>query len=206
MSATLPNAQSNAAPGLRATQRPRDRILSAACELFYRGGINPVSVDAIAEAALTNKMTLYRHFKSKDELILAYVKQLASEGDGVWQRITKAHPSDPELRLSAWISHVDDVLMNKFARGCPLANAAVELHAAHPGRAVIEAYKSRKRDHLVKLFRDVQFRDPDILADEVFLMFEGARVNIQCGGKVPASRVVRMLRAVLSTAPRKSRR
>ena len=205
MSATLPNANGKPDADLRATQRPRDRILSAACELFYRGGIHPVGVDAIAEAALTNKMTLYRHFKSKDDLILAYVTQLANDGDSVWQRIAKAHTSDPELRLNAWLSHVEDVLMTKFARGCPLANAAVELHAAHPGRAIIEAYKSRKRGHLVKLFRDAQFRDPDILADEVFLLFEGARVNIQCGGKVPASRVVRMLRAVISTAPRKPR-
>jgi len=59
---------------------PRERILQAARELFYRDGINAVSVDAIAAAAGTNKMTLYRHFSSRDELIAAYLEQLAAEG------------------------------------------------------------------------------------------------------------------------------
>ena len=60
---------------------PRERILQAARALFYRDGINAVSVDAIAAAAGTNKMTLYRHFSSRDELISAYLEQLAAEGN-----------------------------------------------------------------------------------------------------------------------------
>ena len=55
---------------------PRERILAAARDLFYRHGIRAVGVEAIAEAAATNKMTLYRHFGSKDELIAAYVTEL----------------------------------------------------------------------------------------------------------------------------------
>ena len=51
---------------------PRQRLLAAATELFYRHGIRAVGVDAIAEAAGTNKMTLYRHFSSKDELVAEY--------------------------------------------------------------------------------------------------------------------------------------
>jgi hypothetical protein len=69
---------------------------------------------------------------------------------------------------------------------------------------VIEDYKQRKRDHLVRLFQDANYRDPEELADEVFLLFEGARISIQCGGRGPASRVVKMLRDLLATAPRVS--
>src|SRR5205809_1123628 len=58
---------------------PRERILHAARELFYRDGINAVSVEAIAAAAGTNKMTLYRHFSSRDELVSAYLTDLAAE-------------------------------------------------------------------------------------------------------------------------------
>jgi AcrR family transcriptional regulator len=182
---------------------PRERILAAACELFYRHGLHPVGVEAIAEAALTNKMTLYRHFKSKDDLIVAYVSQLAGEGDDVWDRIHAENPDDPDKRLVAWVRHVEDVLTNKFERGCALANAAVELDAQHPARAVIEAYKKRKRDRLVKLFRAARYRDPEMVADEVFLLFEGARISIQCGGKGPALRVVAMLRSVLAAGERR---
>jgi len=72
---------------------PRDRILAAARELFYRHGIRAVGVETIAEAAATNKMTLYRHFGSKDELIAAYLTQLAKEGDEVWEGLARTYPA-----------------------------------------------------------------------------------------------------------------
>ena len=195
----------DAGSGALASLSPRDRILSAARDLFYRLGINSVGVDAIAAAALTNKMTLYRHFNSKDELIVAYVTEIANDGDAAWERLSEEFPNAPEKRLKAWVDHVEDVLTKKFERGCALANAAIELPAEHPARAVIEAYKGRKREHLVKLFAAVRYREPERLADEVFLMFEGARISLQCGGKIPAVRIVSMLRNLLAHAPKRRR-
>src|SRR5260221_12942843 len=61
---------------------PRERILSSALDLFYRHGIHAVGVDAIAEAAATNKMTLYRHFDSKDLLVAESFRRLAAETGG----------------------------------------------------------------------------------------------------------------------------
>ena len=63
---------------------PRERILAAAADLFYRHGIRAVGVEAIAEAAGTNKMTLYRHFESKDELVAEYLRRLATEAEASW--------------------------------------------------------------------------------------------------------------------------
>jgi AcrR family transcriptional regulator len=180
---------------------PRERILSVARDLFYRHGVHAVGVELIAEAAQTNKMTLYRHFKSKDDLVVTYTRQLAAEGDAVWARLAEAFP-DPQKRLDAWVDHVDEVLTHSGERGCALANAAVELQPGHPARAVIEEYKQRKRDTLVRLFEEARYSDPERLADELFLLFEGARISIQCGGRGPASRVVRMLRDLLANAPR----
>ena len=180
---------------------PRDRILAAARELFYRHGIRAVGVDAIAEAAATNKMTLYRHFGSKDELIAAYLNQLAKEGDELWERLARDHPADPHAQLEGWVAYVEDVLANRGDRGCAIANAAVELRESdHPARKIIDDYKTRKRERLVALFRDAGYADPELLADEVFLLFEGARINIQCCANAsgPASRVVGMLRSLLN--------
>jgi AcrR family transcriptional regulator len=56
---------------------PRERLLSVASELFYRHGIRAIGVERIAEAAETNKVTLYRHFSSKDELVAEYLRRLA---------------------------------------------------------------------------------------------------------------------------------
>ena len=188
--------------GEAALPPPRERILAVARDLFYRHGVHAVGGELIAEAAQTNKMTLYRHFKSKDDLIVAYARELAAEGDAVWERLVAAHPDSPEKRLGAWVDHVEEVLTSRFERGCALANAAVELQADHPARAVIEDYKQRKRDHLVKLFEASRYRNPELLADEVFLLFEGARISIQCGGRGPALRAVQMLRDLLAGAPR----
>ncbi len=186
--------------------RPRERILAAAKELFYRHGINAVGVEAIADAALTNKMTLYRHFNSKDELIVAYARQLAEEGNAIWQRIDEANPDNAQKRLDAWVDYVEDILKNRFERGCALANAAVELQPGHPARTVIESYKKQKREKLVALFAAARYRVPELLADEVFLLFEGARISIQCGDRGPALRVSRMLRQLLANAPRRGRK
>jgi AcrR family transcriptional regulator len=178
---------------------PRQRILAAARQLFYRHGIRAVGVDAIAEAAATNKMTLYRHFGSKDELIAAYLTELAKEGDELWVGLAQDYPGDPHAQLEGWVRYVERILTDGGERGCAIANAAVEMREIeHPARQIIDDYKTRKRERLVSLFRDAGYAEPDQLADEVFLLFEGARISIQCCSSGPASRVVRMLRSLLA--------
>ncbi|MEI9899714.1 MAG: TetR/AcrR family transcriptional regulator [Hyphomicrobium sp.] len=178
---------------------PRDRILTAARKLFYRHGIRAVGVDAIAEAATTNKMTLYRHFGSKDELIAVYLTELAKEGDEMWVQLARDHPGEPGAQLEGWLQYVEKLLTEDGERGCAIANAAVELREiGHPARQIIDDYKTRKRDRLVTILHEAGYADPDQLADEVFLLFEGARISLQCCSNGPAQRVVKMLRSMLA--------
>src|ERR1043165_8061977 len=83
---------------------PRERILAAASDLFYRQGIRAVGVEAIAEAAGTNKMTLYRHFDSKDELVAEYLRCLAADAGRLWDDLAAAHPRDPRAQLRGWLT------------------------------------------------------------------------------------------------------
>src|SRR5204862_1827943 len=83
---------------------PRERILAAASDLFYRHGVRAVGVEAIAEAAGTNKMTLYRHFDSKDELVAEYLRRLAAGAAGFWDGLERAHPGNPRAQLTAWLT------------------------------------------------------------------------------------------------------
>src|SRR5882757_591797 len=130
--------------------RPRERILAAARALFYRRGIHAVGVDAIAEAAGTNKMTLYRHFASKDLLIAECVRELIREFDAAWDAVAGEHAGDPKGQLLAWLRHVCDFKENEAERGCALSNAAVELpDKDHPARCVIREAKSAHRERLV---------------------------------------------------------
>src|SRR5207237_9826871 len=92
--------------------RPRDRILAAASDLFYRHGIRAVGVEAIAEAAGTNKMTLYRHFASKDELVAEYLRGLAQMVDGIWCELERKHPGDPRKQLVAWLRYLGHNITN----------------------------------------------------------------------------------------------
>ena len=97
---------------------PRARILAAAGELFYRHGIRAVGVDSIAEAAGTNKMTLYRHFTSKDELVAEYLRQEAGKADGWWARLEADHPGDPLAQVRAWLAGMAAHVADCNQRGC----------------------------------------------------------------------------------------
>ena len=131
---------------------PRERILSAASELFYRHGIRAVGVDAVAEAAETNKMTLYRHFSSKDELVAEYLQRLAEKAKASWDRLEADYPGEPSAQLRAWLKDMAAHVASGEERGCALANAAVELpEKDHPARRVIEAFKTAQRERLVQL-------------------------------------------------------
>ncbi|MGD0191288.1 MAG: helix-turn-helix domain-containing protein [Rhizomicrobium sp.] len=185
-------------------QSPRERILAAARALFYARGIRAVGVDEIAESGLTNKMTLYRHFGSKDGLVTEYLSVLARESEAIWDELAQIHAGKPDAQIEGWIVRINEKLMEKGGRGCPIANAAVEIpEAEHPARAVIVGHMEAQRDRIAGLSRSAGFADPERLADEIHLLLEGARVNLQCvGRRGPGSRFRHRALAIVRGAPR----
>jgi AcrR family transcriptional regulator len=180
---------------------PRERLLGVVADLFYNQGIRAVGVEAIAEAAGTNKMTLYRHFSSKDELVAEYLRQAASEVDRQWEIYEHAHPGNPLEQIKAWLRDMADHLANSDERGCPLANAAVELpDKAHPARRVIEQHKVSQHNRLARLCRNAGLTEPEMLADELHLLLEGARVTSQSvGADGLGDRLIRMSEAMIAS-------
>ena len=179
---------------------PRERILAVAGELFYRNGIRAVGVDAIAEAAGTNKMTLYRHFSSKDELVAEYLRQAAKGEAASWDRLQAQHPGDRLAQLRAWLKDMAGHVVNRDERGCPLVNAAVELaDKDHPARRVIEECKAASRARVIGLCRAAGLKEPEQLADELNIMLEGARVTAQSvGADGLGARLKRMSEALIA--------
>ena len=135
-------------------------------------------------AAGTNKMTLYRHFASKDESgggVSAPISESWPTSAGT--RFAQAHPGDPLAQLRAWLAEMASHVACSDERGCPLANAAVELpEKDHPARRVIEEFKVAQRARLVELSRSAGLSEPDMLADELHPLLEGARVTAQSVG------------------------
>jgi AcrR family transcriptional regulator len=184
--------------GTKSASPPRERILAAARDLFYRHGIHDVGVDAIAEAAGTNKMTLYRHFASKDELVAECLRSLASELEARWLGIAAAHAGNPLGQLRAWLGFLAEYKMSE--RGCAFSNAAVELpDHDHPARRVIEAAKKIHREKLTELCHEAGLDEPGLVADQIFLLCEGARASLQTvGPNGPGKRLVEMLQSLVT--------
>ena len=183
---------------------PRERILAAAADLFYRHGIRAIGVESIAEAAGTNKMTLYRHFASKDELVAEYLRRLATKASASWERLAAEHPGDPRAQLRGWLENMAAHVGSGDQRGCALANAAVELpQKDHPARRVIEAFKTGQRQRIIDLCAAAELAQPEMLADELFLLLEGARVTAQSIGRDGlGDRLIRMGEAMIAAHER----
>ena len=183
--------------------KPRDRIIGTARELFRKYGIRGIGVDAIAEAAGTNKMTLYRHFGSKDDLIVACLRSVATEADAIWADFETRYPNDPMAQLHAWVQVGAQCALGD-ARGCDMANTAVELaETDHPAHHVIEEFKSDQRDRLARLCARAGIQEAELLADTLHLLIEGARVSCQSIGREgPGARFIPIAEATIAAFSR----
>jgi AcrR family transcriptional regulator len=154
----------------------RDRLFSAAINLFYRNGIRAVSVDAIAAEAGTTKVTFYRVFESKDDLIVQVLSEQSKRFWEWWDAILAEHPGNPRKQIEELIERFQtEIIGDEECRGCAVANAAVEIvDEDHPARAVIKKHKLEIAQRLRDLCREMGARQPDLLGDALSLIYSGA--------------------------------
>jgi AcrR family transcriptional regulator len=182
---------------------PRERIIDTARDLFRKHGLRGVGVDAIAEAAGSNKMTLYRHFGSKDDLIAACLTEAGREAAQEWDEWEAEFADNPMKLLHEWIDCALSCAIED-PRGCDIANAAIEItETDHPARKVIAQVKTEHRDRLARICLAAGFRDAELLADALTLLVEGARVSWQSVGPGgPGSRFVEAAEAIIAAFAR----
>jgi AcrR family transcriptional regulator len=154
--------------------RVRDRIFDTACELFYKQGIRGVGVDAIASEAGTNKMSFYRSFPSKDELVDEYVRDAARQYREWWDSVVAPYPGDPRRQAEALFEASYRNPSSQCDRGCAMANVMVEIQEQdHAALAIVREHKSEIRARLRQMARDMGARDPDLLGDSLMLLLGG---------------------------------
>lgn len=177
----------------------RKRIFDTASELFYRKGIRAVGVETIAEEAKTTKMSLYRSFPSKDELVAEWLRDHDIKFWQTWDATSRKFPANPRKQLKAAFTLLAKHVIDPQARGCPMANAAVELtDKDHPARKVIEAHKAKLRTRLAEMCARLGARKPRLLADQLFLLMEGAQISTQIlGVRGPARNVARAAESLI---------
>jgi len=157
-----------------------ERIRASAKELFYREGIRAVGVDQIVKRARTTKPSLYRSFESKDVLAAECARDFAASFWQYFESALAAHPGNARAQLGAFFEALSARARKRSYRGCGLTNAAIEYpDRAHPARLVAEAHKREVRRRLTGLARELGAPEPELLADGLALLLEGAYASSQ---------------------------
>jgi AcrR family transcriptional regulator len=181
-----------------------ERIIDAASPLFYRRGLSAVTLDDIAAAAEVTKRTLYYHFPTKDDLVLAYLER--------WRRRTKAGlvggaDGRGAARVLEAFRQLERDVSNRHFRGCPIVNAVAEINdRAHPATALGRAYKEDRRAWFESLVRSAGIAPAAKLSEQLMTLWEGAMVRALISGNSGSVReACEAASALLERTPAKRR-
>jgi AcrR family transcriptional regulator len=160
----------------------RERILETAQRLFYRDGLRAVGIDTIIAEAGVAKMSLYRHFPSKDDLIVACLEE-SSRQFWDWIDTMTADVEDPTEQLTTMFEAIQRLSTSPECLGCAFQGTAAEFpDRSHPGHKVALAHKQAVRNRFTDLAAQAGLRDSEGLADQLLLLVDGAWVAARMFG------------------------
>jgi AcrR family transcriptional regulator len=173
----------------RAQPRPRERILGTAYELFSHRGIRSVGVDEVIERAGVAKATFYRHFRSKDDLVLAFLERR----EELWtQEFVEAQArrrgSTPEQQLLAIFDVFDEWFRRDDFEGCSFINVLLEMGSVHPAGSACVQHLDNVRGVVRRLAEEAGLRDLDSFARSWHILMKGAIVSAAEGDADAAQR------------------
>lgn len=172
----------------RRTARPErrlagDKVFDVAADLFYRKGVRAVGVEEIVKRAGVAKISLYRNFPSKDNLVVAYLERRNADFWRQWDEAFARHKDDPRAQLDAIMAYLARRTTQPGYRGCPFINFCGEFpDPTHPGRRVAEANKREMRRRFLHIAEALRAPRPKQLADGLLLLVEGAYAISQTFG------------------------
>jgi len=176
----------------RETSEARQRILETADRLFYQDGLRAVGIDRIIAEAEVAKMSLYKHFPSKDDLILAALKHREEGVLEFFRSAMERHGKKAKNPLRAFFAALKEWFETPGFRGCAFQNAAAELaDPAHPGTEFVRGHKQRFGEFLFGLVEAAVGKTAAKVAPAVALLVEGAIVTAVIQGTPDAADVAR---------------
>jgi len=157
----------------------RQRIVETAERLFYAEGVRAVGIDRIIAEAGVAKMTLYNHFPSKDDLILAVLQYREAQVDEMFAKSIERHVRKGMDKLEAFFAALKDWFKSSGFRGCSFINARVELaDADHPASKFSAQHKEKFYEMLKEIITECAgAKAAESLAPAISLMVEGAIVT-----------------------------
>jgi len=185
----------------------RARILSVAGLLFYEHGIRAVGVDTIIKEADVAKMTFYKHFASKDQLVIEYLRTRDRQWWSWIDAALKNYAADDPRKPLVVFDALEQRLRRPFKRGCAFVNAMTDLaDASHPAYQVALRHKEQVELFLHDLCQELDYEHPDELTQQLILLLEGALVRAQRAGIAgPAKTAKELGRKILAASPRSVR-
>jgi AcrR family transcriptional regulator len=180
---------------------PRERLLAACDELFYRDGVHSTGIDAVIEKAGVAKGSLYYNFGGKDELVAAYLR---NRHDAWRQRVqaAQAHAAGPDEKILAVFDAIADYVSLPEFRGCPFTNAAAEAPIGESQQLAIKDYRDWLRQTFLQLAADTGVADSQALADALIVLYDGAlaTAEMNSGARAAAMTAKRIARLTLAAA------
>jgi len=155
----------------------RQRILTTADRLFYDEGIHAVGIQRIIKESSVTRVTLYRHFPSKDDLVAAYLDRRAAYDRAQVDAIIEAHPADPRRALTELATALTRDDFAAMRRGCPFINASAEFTGSHPARVRSREIRRWVTGRIEELLRRLDHRDPRSTAEQLMMVRTGAVVS-----------------------------
>lgn len=176
----------------------RERLLETAARLFFPNNYRAIGVDTIVAESGVGKMTLYRHFPTKDDLIVAYLRS-ANEQFWAWFEASTSGAGDPRGKLLAFFEALEKLAAAPTCHGCPFLNAVVDFpDHDHPGHMIALEHKQAVRNRFSELAHQAGVSQPEALADQLFLLMDGAFMAVRMyGTDSPANRVAEAAQALV---------
>ncbi len=179
----------------------RDHLVETAQRLFAEGGYHATGIDKVLAEAGVAKMTLYKHFKSKDELILAALRRRDETFRNWFMREVERRAAAPRERLLVVFDVLDDWFQAPGFNGCMFINAVSEYGGPeHPIHAAACEHKRLLRAYLTELARAAGAEKGEDLARQLLLLVEGATVTAQIECTSDGARQARAAAEVLVAA------
>jgi AcrR family transcriptional regulator len=165
----------------------RDQLVETALSIFEREGFRAAGIDRILAEAGVAKMTLYKHFSSKDELAAAAIRLKDARFRGWLVDRVEQRAASPRDRLAAFVAVVQEAVHQPVFPGCLFARAAAEYREIdHPVHAAAAANKRLVRQYVQTLAAAAGAAEPGRLAWQLTALVDGAMVNQVIGGGAPA--------------------
>jgi AcrR family transcriptional regulator len=169
--------------------KARERVLAAAYDLFRLRGTSNVGIDAIVERSGVAKMSLYRHFSSKKDLIDAFLERREALWTTGWLKSEVCRRAKtPEGRLLAIFDLFDDWFHSEEFDGCSFINVLLEYPAGHHSRSSAASRLAEIRVFLRELAQEAGIETPDAFAETWHILMKGAIVGASEGNRESAQR------------------